>query len=77
MEVFVSMLNRAKIALSGEQGGPSVETIIGIAVAIIMGVALISFGNMVVKKTNEAENNIGTLNTPANLGFGNTPHAGT
>lgn len=66
------MLNRAKIALSGEQGGPSVETIIGIAVAIIMGIALISFGNMVVKKTKEAETQIGTLATDGDLSFGNT-----
>lgn len=69
------MLNRAKIALSGEQGGPSVETIIGIAVAIIMGVALIAFGNVVVKKTKEAGNNIDTLNTTANLNFGDVEHA--
>lgn len=66
------MLNRAKIALSGEQGGPSVETIIGIAVAIIMGIALISFGNMVVKKTQQAEGQINNLATNGDLGFGIT-----
>lgn len=68
------ILNRAKVALDGEQGGPSVETIIGIAVALIMGVALIAFGNIVVKKIREAGNNVDTLATNAELNFGDTTH---
>ena len=59
----MSMMNRAKIALNGEQGGPSVETIIGIAVAMVMGVALIAFGNVVVEKTNDASTQVDTLST--------------
>ena len=59
----MSMMNRAKIALNGEQGGPSVETIIGIAVAMVMGVALIAFGNVVVEKTNDASQQVDTLST--------------
>ena len=59
----MSMMNRAKIALNGEQGGPSVETIIGIAVAMVMGVALIAFGNVVVEKTNDASKQVDTLST--------------
>lgn len=57
----MNIMKRAKLALSGEQGGPSVETIIGIAVAIIMGVALIAFGNIVVGKTREAGNAVDEL----------------
>lgn len=67
------MINRMKIALSGEQGGPSVETIIGIAVAIIMGVALIAFGKMVVNKTNQASNTINTLETEGSLSSNTVP----
>ena len=59
----MSTMNRAKIALNGEQGGPSVETIIGIAVAMVMGVALIAFGNVVVEKTNDASQQVDTLST--------------
>ena len=42
------MFNKMKTAIAGECGGPSVETIIGIAVALIMGVALIALGRVVV-----------------------------
>lgn len=36
---------RAQQALAGEGGGPNVETVLGIAFAIIVAVALIAFGN--------------------------------
>lgn len=38
------IITRANSALSGEGGGPNVETVLGIAFAIIVAVALIAFG---------------------------------
>lgn len=38
------MILRAKHALQGEQGGPQVETIVGISVALIVATALIALG---------------------------------
>jgi len=55
------MIKNFKNAISGECGGPSVETIIGIAVALIMGVALIAFGRAVVSwiaKSKQQVNNM-------------------
>ncbi|MEG1894820.1 MAG: hypothetical protein RR162_01175 [Oscillospiraceae bacterium] len=61
------LFNRARAVLAGEQGGPSVETIIGIAVAMIMGVALIAFGRVVVSKTTEAGSQVSNLATSTDL----------
>ncbi len=55
------MINRMRNAIAGECGGPSVETIIGIAVALIMGVALIAFGRMVVGWIGSAQNSVNSM----------------
>ena len=55
------MINRMKNAIAGECGGPSVETIIGIAVALIMGVALIAFGRLVVGWIGSAQNSVNSM----------------
>lgn len=55
------MFKNMKNAIMGECGGPSVETIIGIAVALIMGVALIAFGRMVVGWIRSAQNSVNSM----------------
>ena len=55
------MINRMRNAIAGECGGPSVETIIGLAVALIMGVALIAFGRMVVGWIGSAQNSVNSM----------------
>ena len=52
------MFNKMKTAIAGECGGPSVETIIGIAVALIMGVALIALGRVVVTWLSKASDQV-------------------
>ena len=42
------LVNRAKIALTGEEGGPNLETIIGISVALIVATALVALGTAMV-----------------------------
>ena len=42
-----NIITRAKNAISGENGGPSVEQVIGIAVALIIGSALLIFGGKI------------------------------
>lgn len=56
-----NLKERAKYALSGENGGPSVETIIGIIVALIAGVAFIALGRLIVGKINEAGTSIDSM----------------
>lgn len=55
------MFNNFKKAISNEYGGPSVETIIAIAVALIMGVALIAFGRMVVGWISAAQTSVNSM----------------
>lgn len=55
------MFKNMKNAITGECGGPSVETIIGIAVALIMGVALIAFGKMVVGWIGRAQTSVNSM----------------
>ena len=55
------MITKMKNAIVGECGGPSVETIIGIAVALIMGAALIAFGRMVVGWIGSAQNSVNSM----------------
>jgi hypothetical protein len=55
------MFKNMKTAIMGECGGPSVETIIGIAVALIMGVALIAFGRMVVGWIGNAQESVNSM----------------
>lgn len=42
------LINRARLALQGEDGGPQIETIIGISVALIVATALIALGSAMV-----------------------------
>lgn len=42
------LINRARLALQGEYGGPQIETIIGISVALIVATALIALGSAMV-----------------------------
>ena len=65
------MFKNMKNAIMGECGGPSVETIIGIAVALIMGVALIAFGRTVVQWIGKSKNQVANMEV-GNLG-GTTP----
>ena len=55
------MFKNMRTAITGECGGPSVETIIGIAVALIMGVALIAFGRMVVGWIGNAQESVNSM----------------
>lgn len=55
------MFKNMRTAIAGECGGPSVETIIAIAVALIMGVALIAFGRMVVGWIGSAQNSVNSM----------------
>ena len=43
-----TLIVRAKNALNGEDGGPQIETIIGISVALIVATALIALGSAMV-----------------------------
>lgn len=58
-----SLMSRANVALAGETGGPSVETIIGIAVALLVGSALILFGGKLVQWINNTGNNVTAINS--------------
>ena len=58
-----NLMARANVALKGETGGPSVETIIGIAVALLVGSALILFGNKLVQWIQGAGNNVTNINS--------------
>lgn len=58
-----AFLNRCKTVLSGEQGGPNVETIILISVALIIGVALIAFGGRIIEFIGRAGENVDGLET--------------
>ena len=55
------MIKNFKNAIAGECGGPSVETIIGIAVALIMGVALLAFGRVVVSWIGKAQTSVDSM----------------
>lgn len=58
-----NLMSRANVALAGETGGPSVETIIGIAVALLVGSALILFGNRLVQWIASAGDNVTAINS--------------
>ena len=55
MKTFVE---KARVALRGEDGGPNLETIINISVALIVATALIALGTMMVGWIKGAETNI-------------------
>ena len=44
----MNKLINARLALQGEDGGPQIETIIGISVALIVATALIALGSAMV-----------------------------
>lgn len=69
----MSLMNRARHAISGENGGPSVETIIGIAVALLVGVALIAFGRAMITWIGGAQNQVSNMQTGEIGGTGQTP----
>ena len=58
-----NLVSRANVALAGETGGPSVETIIGIAVALLIGSALILFGGKMVGWISKTANNVTAINS--------------
>lgn len=53
-----NVMNRAKVALSGEGGGPNVETVLGIAFAIIIAIALIALGDAMAEWIGGAQETI-------------------
>jgi hypothetical protein len=59
----MKLIERARHAISGENGGPSVETIIGIAVALLVGVALIAFGRAMIAWIGKAQNSVNSMQT--------------
>ena len=59
----MNLIKRARHAVNGENGGPSVETIIGIAVALLVGVALISFGRAMIAWIGGAQTSVNTMQT--------------
>ena len=58
-----NLMSRANVALAGETGGPSVETIIGIAVALLVGSALILFGGKLVEWISGAGDKVTAINS--------------
>lgn len=58
-----NLMSRANVALAGETGGPSVETIIGIAVALLIGSALILFGGKMVDWIKNTGDNVTAINS--------------
>ena len=58
-----NLMSRANVALAGETGGPSVETIIGIAVALLVGSALILFGGKLVSWISKTGDNVTAINS--------------
>ena len=67
------MFNKMRTAIAGECGGPSVETIIGIAVALIMGVALIALGRVVVTWIKSASDQVKNMQVGGIAGTGQNP----
>lgn len=67
---MTKIMNRAKIALSGEGGGPNVETVLGIAFAIIIAIALIALGNSMADWIGGAETTITSWENGQNSGGG-------
>jgi hypothetical protein len=58
-----NIVKNAQVAVKGEAGGPSVETIIGICVALIIGVALIAFGRSIAKYIFGADKSVQSMQT--------------
>lgn len=56
-----NLIERAKYALQGEDAGPTVEQIIGLAVALIMGTGLILLANTAYKWITGASEQIDKL----------------
>lgn len=64
-----SLVNRAHVALQGEDGGPSVEQIIGISVALIVGTAFILLGTAMNSWIGGAQEQVESLSVGGELGW--------
>lgn len=53
-----NLKERAIYALQGEEAGPSVEQIIGLAAALIIGSAIIAFANTAYKWVKDADERV-------------------
>jgi len=56
-------LTKTQVALKGEDGGPNIETIIGISVALIVATALIALGTLMASWIGNAQNVVNGFKT--------------
>lgn len=64
-----AIITRAKYALQGEQGGPQVETIVGISVALIVATALIALAVAMNGWIGGAQGQVETLSPGGEIGW--------
>lgn len=55
------MIKRIKYALNNETGGPNIETLIGIGVALTMGIAAFALGSAQISYANKGSSNMNRL----------------
>ena len=70
MNILNKFIVNAKTALTGEDGGPQVETIIGISVALIVATALIALAIGMNGWIESAQGEIEQLSTGGDLSGG-------
>jgi len=64
-----SLVNRAKFVLNSEKGGPQVETIVQISVALIVATALIALGIGMNSWIQGSQEQVETLSSGGELGW--------